>query len=109
VLKTASSQAVISILVVLIFGSVLGIFLTQPITIDEHMHDAMMLMLGALGSNFTCVVSYYMGSSAGSKHANETLSQLASGTGPGTTTTTTATLKETSDKVAVLTPKENGQ
>lgn len=83
-IKTASSQAVISILVVLIFGAVLLTIIFHPVTIDPTMKDMLLIMLGALGSNFTSVVSYYMGSSAGSKHANETLSQIATtGTGNG--------------------------
>lgn len=83
-LKTASAQTIVSILVVVIFGSVLLMFILRPMTIDQSMHDVLMFMLGALATNFTSVVGYYMGSSAGSKHANETLSQIATtGTGAG--------------------------
>lgn len=82
-MKTASSQSIVSMLVVGMFGGVLMVFVTRPIAIDASMHDVLMFMLGALGSNFTSVVSYYMGSSAGSKHANETLQAIATGTGTG--------------------------
>lgn len=83
-LKTASAQTIVSVLVVIIFGSVLLTFIFHPVTIDDKMKDMLLIMLGALGSNFTAVVQYYMGSSAGSKHANETLSQIATtGTGAG--------------------------
>lgn len=86
--KTASSQAVISVLVVLMFGGVLLAIIFHPMAIDATMKDMLLIMLGALGSNFTSVVGYYMGSSQGSKHANETLSNIATtstaGTGNGT-------------------------
>lgn len=95
-LKTASAQAVISILVVVMFGGVLTLLIVRPITVDTVMKDLLLILMGALGSNFTSVVSYYMGSSAGSKHANETLSHIATGTGTGTTSAT-LTLKENDD------------
>jgi len=86
--KTASSQAVVSILVVMMFGGVLMSIIFHPMAIDDTMQNMLLILLGALSSNFTSVVSYYMGSSAGSKSANETLHQIVStttGTGNGTT------------------------
>lgn len=86
-LKTASAQTIVSVLVVLIFGGVLMTFIFHPVTVDDKMKDVLLIMIGALGSNFTGVIQYYLGSSAGSKHANETLSQIATtGTGNGTQT-----------------------
>lgn len=90
-MKTASSQSVISMLVVVIFGGVLFLLLMRPITIDLSVKDLLLILFGILASKFGSVVDFYMGSSVGSKHANETLSQLATGAGTSTTITGTGT------------------
>ncbi len=65
--------ALLAILVTLGFFGVLAYML--KFTIPPAGHDAMLLMLGALGSAWTAVVSYYFGSSAGSDRKTELLAQ----------------------------------
>jgi hypothetical protein len=55
------------------FFGVLGMMMFYPLPVATH--DAMMLMLGALGTAWTGVVSYYFGSSAGSDRKTELLAQ----------------------------------
>lgn len=85
-MKTASAQSIISVLVIAIFGAVLFMLILRPVTIDLSVKDLLLILFGILASKFGSVVDYYMGSSSGSKHANETLSAIATGTGTGTPT-----------------------
>lgn len=55
------------------FFGVLAAMMFYPLPVATH--DALMLMLGALGTAWTGVVSYYFGSSAGSDRKTELLAQ----------------------------------
>jgi hypothetical protein len=57
------------------FFGVLGYMLKWKIPAEGH--DAMLLMLGALGAAWTSVVSYYFGSSSGSAAKDQTISDIA--------------------------------
>lgn len=65
--------ALLAIMVTLGFFSVLAFMLFRQV--PQTGHDAMLLMLGGLGSAWTAVVSYYFGSSAGSERKTELLAQ----------------------------------
>jgi len=52
------------------FGILAGMFKYEP---PQTAHDALMLMLGALGGAWTSVVAYYFGSSAGSAGKDSTI------------------------------------
>lgn len=53
------------------FFSILGFMLLKQI--PETGHDALLIMLGALGGAWGAVVSYYFGSSAGSERKSDLL------------------------------------
>lgn len=82
--KTASSQSIIAMLVILLFCAVVLLLLLRPLAIDGTTEKFLTLLLGVLISKFGSVIDFYLGSSVGSKHAQETISQLATGTGTGT-------------------------
>jgi hypothetical protein len=65
--------ALLAIMVTLGFFGVLAFMLFRQV--PQTGHDAMLLMLGGLGSAWTAVVSYYFGSSAGSDRKTELLAQ----------------------------------
>ena len=68
--------ASLAIMVTLGFFGVLGYMLKWQIPATGH--DAMLLMLGGLGSAWTSVVAYYFGSSSGSASKDKTISEIAS-------------------------------
>ena len=65
--------AALAIMVTVGFFSVLAFMLFRQVPPTGH--DALLLMLGALGSAWTAVVAYYFGSSAGSDRKTELLAQ----------------------------------
>jgi cation transport ATPase len=65
--------AALAIMVTLGFFGVLGFMLFRQVPPTGH--DALLLMLGALGSAWTAVVAYYFGSSAGSDRKTELLAE----------------------------------
>jgi len=69
--------ASLAIMVTLGFFGVLGYMLKWQIPATGH--DAMLLMLGGLGSAWTSVVAYYFGSSSGSAAKDQTISKIAQG------------------------------
>jgi hypothetical protein len=56
------------------FGILAAMFRYQP---PQSAHDALMLMLGALGGAWTSIVAYYFGSSSGSDRKTELMAQAA--------------------------------
>jgi hypothetical protein len=65
--------AILALLVTLGFFGVLAFMLKYKVPAEGH--DAMLLMLGGLGSAWTSVVAYYFGSSAGSAEKTKLLSE----------------------------------
>jgi hypothetical protein len=63
---------IMALLVTLGFFGVLAFMLTQPV--PEQGREALLVMLGALGSAWGAIMNYYFGSSAGSKDKTEALS-----------------------------------
>lgn len=69
------APAVTSILAVVVFaGFVVLLFLKA---IPEGMKDPLMLLAGAAAAGYGQVLSYWLGSSAGSAKKDETLSKLS--------------------------------
>lgn len=58
------------------FGAIVMIIF-KPIAIGGEMRDVLNMMLGYLASNFTCVVSYFYGSSKGSADKSAAMDKTA--------------------------------
>jgi hypothetical protein len=89
----SSSQSwaapIVSIIVLLTFQGVMLLALTRSLPAGSE--TLLNMMLGSLAAMTTSVVSYWLGSSAGSERKTDMLYRSTpAGTAPGTTTTTTA-------------------
>lgn len=71
-----NGSVIISTIVAAGFVIVLWLLLSRPLAIAESTLDILKIMLGALGANFTTVVSYWLGSSSGSRDKDATISVL---------------------------------
>ncbi len=69
------TPSVISFLVILAFSAVMYLFMTQEMPEQGAMRDSMLIMIGTLAAAFNQVISYYLGSSAGSAQKTELLSR----------------------------------
>lgn len=63
------------------FLGLLAILAFHPI--PQANHDAMMLMLGALGGSFTTLVAFYFGSSSSSKLKDDTIKKMTNAASGG--------------------------
>ncbi len=71
--KTGDSATprILAIFITLGFFGILGFMVTH--NLPETGRDALLVMLGALGTAFTCVIAYYFGSSSGSKNKDASM------------------------------------
>ena len=66
-------QGTLAFLVVIVFVTSMWFLLKNDI--DRSMRDALLIMVGSLGSAFGAVMNYYFGSSSGSAAKTELLSK----------------------------------
>lgn len=64
---------VVSVLIVITFGTVLGIWLLRPTSIQAASSEVINILLGTLAAAFTNVCNYWLGSSSGSKAKDEAI------------------------------------
>jgi hypothetical protein len=69
-----STPTILASLITIGFFTILGYMLTEGM--PENGKDALLIMLGALGSAWTGVVAYYFGSSAGSRDKDHTIHNM---------------------------------
>jgi hypothetical protein len=67
----------ISVMIVLSFGTILGIWLLRPTSVQGASSEVLNILLGTLAAGFTQVCNYWLGSSSGSKHKDEALAVLS--------------------------------
>ena len=70
--KMSNGQIIVGALVVIIYGVVMGLYILKPGTLPEDNTEWAMLV-GALISSFTIVLSWFFGSSKGSSDKTELL------------------------------------
>jgi hypothetical protein len=76
----AKGAVIVSAIVLVTFGTVVTVALIQAV--PESSKDTLNLLLGALTTMATSVVSYWVGSSAGSASKSETIDRLTGATPP---------------------------
>ena len=95
--------AIFSLIVILLFGSVLYIVLVRPPTFTEGQAAIAQVLLGVLVTAFGGVMNFYIGSSASSQKKDDAINQaLMTGTGNGSGTVT-VTGTETTNKPGSVT------
>ncbi len=70
---------VISVVVAAGFFTLLIILMVRPIAVDPSVRDVLLIMIGSIGTAFGQVVSYYVGSSAGSKEKDQAMKMALAG------------------------------
>lgn len=71
-------QIIVSVVVTIGFVTLLFLWVYRPVSIaDGAASEVLNVLVGALAAAFGQVVSYWLGSSAGSKDKDETLAQLS--------------------------------
>lgn len=76
------NPAIISILVVVAFAGVLILLLVKPVTLTTEVGTILNVLTGTLAAKFGDVVSYHIGSSAGSVSKDNILHDLAKANPP---------------------------
>jgi hypothetical protein len=65
---------IVSILAVVVFAGFVGLLFTK--TIADGMKEALLILAGSASTGYGMVLSYYLGSSAGSNRKDDTISKL---------------------------------
>ena len=71
------TPALLALLLTLGFFSALGFMMAHGLSRDTAGSEALLTMLGSLGTGFTMVLAYYFGSSAGSETKNSIIAALS--------------------------------
>lgn len=79
--RIAWGAPLVSLTVVAIFGAVMALVLFRPLPAGSE--QPVNILLGILGAAFGAVVSYWVGSSAGSRDKDATIRQVVTGKTPG--------------------------
>jgi uncharacterized membrane protein YeaQ/YmgE (transglycosylase-associated protein family) len=76
-------QNILSIIIVVSFVGLIFVWIFFPPKGDSSTYSMLNILIGFLGAAFGTVVQYHLGSSKGSDDKNDTIKQLATGTGTG--------------------------
>lgn len=88
------------------FGFFLVLLVLMFAPVNQAMKDPLLLMLGALISSFTSIVSYYFGTSSSSAKKDETIHQLTTAAAVGNVAApVVGDMKVDAQTVTVETPK----
>lgn len=79
-----SVQNCLAITVTLGFFTIIGVWMFYPPKGDGVALAVLNTLTGTMGGAFISVISYFFGSSSGSKDKDETIKQMKTGTGSGT-------------------------
>lgn len=75
-MKEAASS-IVSVLVVLMFGAVLGLLIVRPVAMSPDQVTILNVLLGALATAFITIVNFWVGSSSGSKDKDSLIAHLS--------------------------------
>ncbi len=76
-------QNALSLIITLSFVGLIFVWIFFPPKGDPNTYSLLTTLIGFLGAAFGTVVQYHLGSSKGSDDKNDTIKQLATGTGDG--------------------------
>lgn len=74
--------SLIAVLVIVGFVSAVIVLLFKPVQVSGDVGDILKMLLGALSAKFCDVVSYHIGSSAGSKAKDATIQSITTADKP---------------------------
>lgn len=76
--KILDAPTIVSVLVVLMFAAAILLMMVRPSAMSSDQFNILNVLLGALSAAFATVVSYWLGSSSGSKEKDTTISTMSS-------------------------------